>query len=894
MHRIEVLKKVNVFNISNVKPMKSVEVRNAFFDFFRAKQHKIVPSAPIVVKDDPTLMFINAGMNQFKDYFLGNRQAEYNRIANAQKCLRVSGKHNDLDEVGLDTYHHTMFEMLGNWSFGDYFKNEAIQWAWEFLTEVMKIDPSRLFATVFGGDKEEALSADEEARKIWLKYLPESRVLNGSKKDNFWEMGDVGPCGPCSEIHIDIRSEDERKLMDGSLLVNKDHPLVIEIWNLVFIQFNRLSGGELVLLPQKHVDTGMGFERLCMVMQNKNSNYDTDLFQPLIQTIANLSNIPYGKDRASDIAMRVIADHIRAIAFAISDGQLPANVKAGYVIRRILRRAVRYGFTYLDFREPFIFNLVPVLVEQLADAYPNLEKQKQLVTKVIREEEYNFLKTLDKGIQLIEKIVAEEKNNKSKVIDGKTAFELYDTYGFPLDLTELILGEKGLSVDREGFQQEMQQQKERSRTAGTTETGDWIILDENCNETFVGYDNTTSVVRITRYRKVKTRDKDMWQLVFNTSPFYAESGGQVGDIGYLEHNGEKTLVVDTKKENEVTVHLVEQLPKEVHASFVAVVDQEHRQKTAANHTATHLLHNALRAVLGEHIEQKGSLVHPDYLRFDFSHFQKVSNKELKAIEQFVNHKIQQNISLEEKRQIPLPEAKKMGAISLFGEKYGELVRVIKFNNAVELCGGTHVPATGHIGVFKVVSESAIAAGIRRMEALTGQAAISFYEKHLDMVSRLKEIVRNPNEPLIAVEHLMAKNSELEKTVEVLMRDIAKKEVEFLLDSAQIISNIRFIGAITALNMPAVKDMAFYLRKREKNLVMVLGVEEQGKALLSVVITDDLIKAKGLNAGVIIKTIAQHIKGGGGGQPFFATAGGKEPKGLQKAIDAAREIIENMD
>jgi len=871
--------------------MTSKEIRKSFLDFFRNKSHTVVPSAPMVVKDDPTLMFINAGMNQFKDIFLGNETPKDKRVVDSQKCMRVSGKHNDLEEVGHDTYHHTMFEMLGNWSFGDYFKEEAIDWAWEFLVDVLEIPKERFYATVFSGDKSDNLQKDDESYHFWEKHLPEERILDGSKKDNFWEMGDTGPCGPCSEIHVDFRSEEDRKKVPGDQLVNQDHPEVIEIWNLVFIQFNRKADGTLEALPQKHVDTGMGFERLCMIMQNKLSNYDTDVFQPIIQEIAKISGKQYGAEESTDIAMRVVADHLRAISFSIADGQLPSNVKAGYVIRRILRRALRYGYSNLDQKEPFIYKLVPTLIKVMGDAYPELQNQKTLIEKVIKEEEQSFLRTLDTGIKLLNQVIKRTLDNDYKVVDGKTAFDLYDTYGFPLDLTELILKEHGLVVNRKEFNEELEKQKKRSRQAGQVETGDWIKLKEDDKEEFIGYDYLNTEVQITQYRKVKSKGKEFYQLVFNYTPFYSEAGGQVGDTGYIEANGEKINIIDTKKENNLIVHYAKKLPSDVTATFRAVVSRKERIKTANNHTATHLLHHALRQILGEHVEQKGSLVHPDYLRFDFSHFQKLSKEEINKIEQNVNHYIRENMPLEEKREIPMKEAKEMGATGLFGEKYGDVVRVIRFGDSIELCGGTHVEATGQIGFFKIVSEAAISAGIRRIEAITADKAEEYIYKKLDTLEEVSELLNNPKNLPKSVEKLTQENANLNKQVEELLQDKVKNIKQELISKKEHINGINFISDIVEIeSAAAMKDLAFQLKKEVDNLVLFMGANIKGKANLSLMISENLVDKKSLNAGNIIREAAKEIQGGGGGQAFYATAGGKDPGKLQAALDKGKNII----
>ena len=872
--------------------MTSAEVRRQFLEFFRSKGHEVVPSAPMVVKNDPTLMFTNAGMNQFKDIFLGNREPQYPRVANAQKCLRVSGKHNDLEEVGHDTYHHTMFEMLGNWSFGDYFKEEAIALAWEFLTGKMQIDPDRLYVTVFGGDPADGLERDEEAAACWAEKTEKERILNGPKKDNFWEMGDTGPCGPCTEIHIDLRDEEERKKRDGRELVNRDHPLVIEIWNLVFIQYNRRDDGTLVPLPRKHVDTGMGFERLCMVMQGKKSNYDTDIFMPLIREIAAIAGMQYGTSEKNDVAMRVVADHLRAVAFAIADGQLPSNNKAGYVIRRILRRAVRYGYTYLHQEEPFIYRLVPVLLQVMGEAYPELVQQETLITRVIREEERAFLKTLDTGISLLEKIVSGNRKKGEEIISGKDAFELYDTFGFPLDLTALIARENGMEVDTQGFEEEMKKQKERSRRAAVQDASDWTEVLPAKEEEFVGYDVLETPVHIVKYRRVQQKKKTFWHLVFDRTPFYAEAGGQVGDTGVIFNEKEKVRILDTQKENELIIHIAEKLPEEPGAPFRASVDRHRREDTARNHSATHLLHHALRQVLGSHVEQKGSLVHPDYLRFDFSHFQKVSEEELDRIEAMVNEMIRENIPLEERREIPLAEAKKMGAMSLFGEKYGERVRVIRFGASVELCGGTHVQATGGIGLFIITAETAVAAGIRRIEALTGRRAEAYVREQRKTMEQLLGSfkVKDGKELLTRIELLREENGRLSRALETCNREKTDNVKESLMRDAEITGGVKIIHGLPELpDARAMKDLAFQLRNEAGEMAFVGGMLSKGRPQITVMLADSLVR-KGLDAREIIRAVAPLIRGGGGGQPFYATAGGKEPGGLAEAVNKAVEMI----
>jgi alanyl-tRNA synthetase len=871
--------------------MKSKEIREAFLNYFYGKNHTIVTSAPMVVKDDPTLMFINAGMNQFKDVFLGNEKPQSRRVVDSQKCMRVSGKHNDLEEVGHDTYHHTMFEMLGNWSFGDYFKQEAIAWAYEFLVDELGISADRLYATVFEGDTAIGLDADEEALNHWKEHLPGNRVLYGSKEDNFWEMGETGPCGPCSEIHIDLRDDQERKKLSGRELVNQDHPMVIELWNLVFIQFNRKASGALEALPEKHVDTGMGFERLCLVMQDKVSNYDTDIFQPIIQHLSRLAGQEYGSEHMTDVAMRVVADHLRAISFSIADGQLPSNNKAGYVVRRILRRAVRYGYTYLKFKEPFIYSLLPTLIEIMGGAYPELRAQKELIKKVIKEEENAFLKTLDTGIKMLEGVIDKTLASGKTEVSGKTAFELYDTYGFPLDLTRLILKERGLSLNEEEFEEELQNQKSRSRQATKIEAGDWVRLREEEREPFVGYDTLETELHITKYRQVKSKGKDLYQLVFDQTPFYAESGGQTGDTGYLEHQDEKIPIVDTKKEHNQTVHYAKKLPSDPSATLRAVVDSEKRKKTANNHSSTHLLHHALKEVLGDHVEQKGSLVHPDYLRFDFSHFQKVSREEIRQIERIVNFYIRRNIPRTEKRAVPFEEAKKMGATALFGEKYGDLVRVIQFGDITELCGGTHVEATGQIGFFKITAETAISAGIRRIEAVTADKAEEYIIKNLDTLEQVKTLMNNPANLPNSVEKLINENARLNKQIDQLMQDKVNNLKNELIHQREEIDGVNYIGSIIDIDSAgAMKDMAFQLKNEVDNLVLFLGANINGKANLSLMISENLVEERELNAGDIIREAAKEIKGGGGGQPFFATAGGKSPEGLGAAIEKGRKLV----
>lgn len=858
--------------------LTSKEIRRKFLQYFESKGHEIVPSAPVVNKNDPTLMFINAGMNPFKDFFLGNATPKNARIADTQKCLRVSGKHNDLDEVGHDTYHHTLFEMLGNWSIGDYFKQEAIEWAWDLLTNVYGLDKERLYVTVFEGDAKDDLPRDNEAADLWAQFVPAERILNGNKADNFWEMGETGPCGPCSEIHVDLRSEEERAKVSGASLVNEDHPQVVEIWNLVFMQFNRKASGELENLPAQHIDTGMGFERLCMALQGKQSNYDTDVFTPLIDKVAGISGIKYGAEEATDIAQRVIADHIRAVAFAIADGQLPASSGAGYVIRRILRRAIRYGFSYLNLKSPFMFQLVETLESEMGEFFPELTAQRALVEKVIEEEEQSFLKTLAQGLAKLEEFLATD----AKVLDGKRAFELYDTYGFPIDLTELIMRENDRTVDMAGFTEEMTAQKERSRAATKLSTDDWVELEEDDKEEFIGYDYTEADVRITRYRKVSAKKKEFYQLVLSMTPFYAEGGGQVGDTGTLTQ-GERTIAItNTKKENGIIVHFTDTLPEDLGGTWQAQVNTSNRNETAKNHSATHLMHEVLREVLGEHVEQKGSLVRPDYLRFDFSHFQKVSAEELATIEAKVNERIQANYALEEYRNIPIAEAKNMGAMALFGEKYGDTVRAIKFGTSVELCGGIHVPATGSIGLFKFISEGAVAAGVRRVEAVTGKGALDYVNAELAKLRAASDILKNPQDFAGALQQLKDKEAAAQKEIEALRREKAMHAVKDLENSAVDHAGARAIVSRTALDAGSVKDLVFKL-KSTSNTLVILGNVAGGKVTLSIGVSDDLVADKGWHAGNAVRALAQHIQGGGGGQPAFATAGGKNPEGIDKVL-----------
>ena len=874
--------------------MTSKNIRAQFLSFFESKGHLIVPSAPIVLKDDPTLMFNNSGMAQFKEFFLGNGTPKSKRIADTQKCLRVSGKHNDLEEVGIDTYHHTMFEMLGNWSFGDYFKKEAIHWAWELLTEVYKIDKNILYVTVFEGSKEENVPFDQEAYDIWKALISEDRILLGNKKDNFWEMGDQGPCGPCSEIHVDIRPESEKALVPGRDLVNKDHPQVVEIWNNVFMEFNRKADGSLEKLPAQHVDTGMGFERLCMVLQGVRSNYDTDVFTPIIRNIEAITGSRYtitAPDEASDkinIAIRVIADHVRAVAFAIADGQLPSNTGAGYVIRRILRRAIRYGFTFLNAKEPFIYRLVETLSDQMGEQFAEIRSQQQLVTNVIREEEASFLRTLDQGLQLLENVIAETKGS---TVSGQKAFELYDTFGFPIDLTALILRERGLSLDEAGFEAAMAEQKNRSRAASEVSTGDWTILSEPSGEPFVGYDLVVNEVRIVRYRLVDSKkDGKLYQIVLDHTPFYPEGGGQVGDKGTLSNDSESIDIIDTRKENNLIIHFAKTLPGNVNAPFIAQVNRDLRQKTAGNHSATHLLHQALRTVLGTHVEQKGSLVAPDYLRFDFSHFSKVTDSELEAVEAFVNARIREHLPLEERRSIPFQQALAEGAMALFGEKYGDQVRAIKFGTSMELCGGIHVTNTADIWHFKIVSEGAVAAGIRRIEAITGEAARAFFHQQESALADIKAALKNPQDTLKAVVSLQEENAKLKKQLESLLKDKAKNLKGELAAQLEDVNGVRFLAAEVDLDPAGAKDLAYELGNLGDNLFLVLATAHEGKPMLTCYISKELVASRGFNAGQVVRDLGRFIQGGGGGQPFFATAGGKQTEGIKDAISAARQFV----
>ncbi|MCF6307544.1 MAG: alanine--tRNA ligase [Flavobacteriaceae bacterium] len=874
--------------------MISKEIRSKFLEFYNSKSHTIVESAPMVIKDDPTLMFANAGMNQFKEYFLGNKAITNKRVADTQKCLRVSGKHNDLEEVGMDTYHHTMFEMLGNWSFGDYFKKEAIEWAWEFLTKELKIDKNSLYVTIFEGDTSEGLERDTEAFNYWKNLLPEDRIINGNKKDNFWEMGAQGPCGPCSEIHVDIRPEEDRLKVPGIDLVNQDHPQVVELWNLVFMQFNRKANGSLENLPALHVDTGMGFERLCMVMQKTQSNYDTDVFTPLIREIETITNNVYENPEATDdkvdIAIRVIADHVRAVAFSIADGQIPSNTGAGYVIRRILRRAVRYGFTFLGTKKPFIYQLVETLSKQMGSAFPELVREKKLISIVIKEEEHSFLRTLDQGLVLLENVI---ENADSKMISGQKAFEMYDTFGFPKDLTALILRERGLDLDEAEFDVELQKQKERSRAATKVETGDWTVLLEDDVQEFIGYDYLETKVKIARYRKTKTKKHgEFYQIVFNLTPFYPEGGGQVGDKGYLESShGDLVYIVDTKKENNLVIHYVKNLPKNVNDIFIVVVDKNVRSYTEANHTATHLLHQALRSVLGNHISQKGSMVNGRGLRFDFSHFSKVTSDELKEVENFVNARIREGLQLEERRNIPYDIAIEEGAIALFGEKYDDTVRTIKFGSSMELCGGTHVKNTKDIWHFIITHEGAVASGIRRIEAITNAFAKDYFISNSDTYKKISKLLQNTKDPIKSITSIQEENSILKKQVQVLLKEKAKHLKLELKSEISEINGINFLAKEVDLDANGIKDLSFELGGEIDNLFLLLGTKQNGKALLSCYISKDLVASKTLDAGKIIRDLGKYIQGGGGGQPFFATAGGKNPDGIAEALVQGKTYIE---
>ena len=871
--------------------MTANEIRESFKKFFEEQGHLVVPSAPMVVKDDPTLMFTNAGMNQFKDIILGNTEPKSRRQCDSQKCLRVSGKHNDLEEVGHDTYHHTMFEMLGNWSFGDYFKKESIEWAYRYLVDVLKIDPKNLYVTVFEGSKEEGLERDDEAAKYWEAFFPADHIINGNKKDNFWEMGDTGPCGPCSEIHIDGRSEEEKAKVPGAELVNKDNPEVIEIWNLVFMQYNRKADGSLEPLPAKVIDTGMGFERLVRVMQGKNSNYDTDVFQPIIRKIGELSGFEYGKDEKVDVAMRVIADHLRAIAFSIADGQLPSNAKAGYVIRRILRRAVRYAYTFLDRRSAFIYQLVPTLVAEMGHAYPELPAQEVLISRVMKEEEESFLRTLATGINLLDGVISETKAAGKTEVDGSKAFTLFDTYGFPFDLTQLICTEHGMTVNEEQFNADMQKQKERARNAAAVETDDWVVLGEGETQ-FVGWDETEHECRILRYRRVQQKKQTHYELVLDTTPFYAEMGGQVGDTGVLTNDNEKVEIFDTKRENNLPIHLTRQLPADPSATFHAQVDVKARRRSEANHTATHLLDQALREVLGTHVEQKGSLVTPDYLRFDFSHFQKVTREELRQVERLVNRRIRENIALQDHRDLPMEEAKKLGAIALFGEKYGDRVRVVQFGSSVEFCGGCHASSTGQIGMIRILSESSVAAGVRRIEAITGEAAEESIYAMEDMVEGMKALFNNAKDLTVAIKKTIEENDGLKRQVEDFVKERIQAMRGKLIESAKDIDGVKVVKTVipTSTSPDAVKDLAFQLAGMlPENLLCVIGSTHEGKPLLTVMLSKNLIESRGYNAGAMVREAARLIKGGGGGAPHFATAGGKDADGLEAAVDKVIEL-----
>ncbi len=873
--------------------MEAKQIRSTFIQFFESKLHQFVPSSPIVVKNDPTLMFTNAGMNQFKDYFLGNETAKFTRVANSQKCLRVSGKHNDLEEVGVDTYHHTMFEMLGNWSFGDYFKKEAIEWAWELLTEVYKLPKDRLYVSVFGGDQGDKLEKDQEAFDFWNRIVPSDRIIFGSKKDNFWEMGDTGPCGPCSEIHVDLRSDEERATVSGFDLVNNDHPQVIEIWNLVFMQYNRLSDGSLKELPAKHVDTGMGFERLVRAIQQKSSNYDTDIFTPFIEFLAAKSGKAYGEDEKTDIAMRVIVDHIRAISFTIADGQLPSNNKAGYVIRRILRRAVRYGYTFLGFHKPFMHELLPLLAQNFGEVFPEVAAQQDFIAKVIQEEEASFLRTLDNGLKMLEQIKSDTEVQSSKIINGKIAFELYDTFGFPLDLTSLIARENGLSVDEKGFAAEMEKQKSRSRAAAEQETGDWVLVNADEGVSFIGYDSLFSESKIIKYRTIKDQKGTKYQLVLDKTPFYAESGGQVGDKGILRSRDEEILVLDTKKENDLIIHFVDRVPSDIEATFSAQVDSTKRKLTNNNHSATHLLHAALKTVLGNHVQQKGSLVNEHLLRFDFAHFAKLTEEEIARVEHIVNAKIRENIALGEERNVPIEQAKQKGATALFGEKYGDFVRVITFDPeySVELCGGTHVSSTGVIGLFKIISEGSISAGVRRIEAVTADAAEQYVNDQLKLLKEVQEMLKNPRDVVKSLENVLQEKADLKKEIEALQLAQAGNLKTELLQKIESSGDIKKLFAQVDLpSADALKKLAFELKNEVGNLVAVLAASIDGKPQVAVIIDEQLATAKGWHAGNIVRELAKHIQGGGGGQPFFATAGGKNMEGLPNVLVMAKEIF----
>ncbi len=874
--------------MSDKSSMTSQEIRESYKQFFHSKGHQIVPSAPMVIKGDPTLMFTNAGMNQFKDIILGNAEIKYPRVTDSQKCLRVSGKHNDLEEVGHDTYHHTMFEMLGNWSFGDYFKHEAIDWAWEYLTEVLKLPKDRLYVTVFEGAPDEGLERDDEAAGFWEKHLPAERIINGNKHDNFWEMGDQGPCGPCSEIHVDIRPDEERAQVDGLSLVNQGHPQVIEIWNLVFMQYNRKADGSLEPLPKRVIDTGMGFERLCMAIQGKTSNYDTDIFTPMIQAIATLTGIEYGAAKESDVAMRVIADHIRTIAFAITDGQLPSNAKAGYVIRRILRRAVRYGYTFLGRREAFMYSLLPVLIQTMGEAYPELVAGRELIEKVMREEEESFLRTLETGIRLLDKQIEECQRQGQQVLDGQAAFVLYDTYGFPLDLTALILSEQGMTVDEQGFDAAMQQQKERARNAAAIDAGDWISVHDEAAVRFVGYDQLETTTEILRYRQVKQKGQEYYQVVLSETPFYAEMGGQVGDRGALiASDGTRYAIFDTKRENNLAIHLMKQLPAELEGSFRAVVDAERRHRIEANHSATHLLHEALREVLGSHVEQKGSFVSDEVLRFDFAHFAKVEPEQLRAVERLVAERIRACLPLQEYREVPIEEARQMGAMALFGEKYGDHVRVIRFGSSTEFCGGTHVASTGVIGTVRITSESSVAAGVRRIEAVTGAAAEDYLYAQEDLLQSIRGLFNNSPQLMTAIQKMFEENSELARQVGDYVKQQLLEVKRRLLEKRHEVNGIRLFLVRQDAPAEIIKDLAFQIAGELSEPFVFIGAQEDktsGKPNLTLMLSKDLVESRGWNAAQLLRAAAKHIQGGGGGQPHFATAGGKNPDGLNAAVD----------
>lgn len=869
--------------------LTSNEIRNKFLSFFETKKHKIVPSAPIVLKDDPTLMFSNSGMTQFKDYFLGYKKPVSPRITDTQKCLRVSGKHNDLDDVGKDTYHHTMFEMLGNWSFGDYFKKEAIAWSWELLTEVFGISKDQIYVTIFEGDEEDQTPRDEDAYNYWREHIDAHRILDGNKKDNFWEMGATGPCGPCSEIHVDIRPEEERKKIDGKSLVNQDHPQVIEVWNLVFMEFNRKADGSLEKLPNQHVDTGMGFERLCMVLQGKTSNYDTDVFAGLITELEKITGVKYGENNDADVAIRVVVDHLRAVAFAIADGQLPSNNGAGYVIKRILRRAISYGYRFLGLKEPFMYRLLPCFIAQLGEAFPELKKEEKIITQVIKEEENSFLHTISHGLVRLDSLM---KNNTAKKLSGAEVFELYDTYGFPPDLSRIIAEEKGFTIDEEGYEKEMQKQKKRSQKASASETSDWVVLDENANESFIGYDKLSNEVNVTRYRKIKNKEGEFFQIVLDKTPFYAESGGQVGDTGTLSVAGEEIKIIDTKKENNLVVHLAQKLPSELE-NITAEVDAKRRAAIMKNHSATHLLHQALRKYLGSHVEQRGSFVAPDYLRFDFSHFSKMTEEELQQVNQFVNDRIKEQLALEENRAVPFAEAVEQGAMALFGEKYGDEVRTIRFGESMELCGGTHVQNTGDIFLFQILGESSSAAGIRRIEAITGDKALAYFK---DFEQKYKEVslqLKNPANLLQAIEKLQKENDTLKHEVEDFKKKQAGNAKAEWKNAMKKVNGINLILAQTSMDNALIKDLIFQLKAEVDNVFVLVANELGGKATISIGISDELAKEKDLHAGNLVRHFAKLIKGGGGGQPTFATAGGKDPSGLSAVLTEAEKEIKNL-